>query len=98
RRAGEAALEQGGGSKCSIAPHAAAATAAILFTSGSTGPAKGAVYTHFFFQAQVETFRTLYAIEPGEIDLCTFPLFALFAPAPGLPPIVRDRDPPPPPP
>ena len=28
--------------------------------------------------------RDLYGIEPGEIDLCTFPLFALFAPALGM--------------
>ena len=68
-------------------------TAAILFTSGSTGPPKGAVYTHAIFQAQVESFRSLYAIEPGEIDLCTFPLFALFAPALGMTAIVPDMDP-----
>jgi acyl-CoA synthetase (AMP-forming)/AMP-acid ligase II len=68
-------------------------TAAILFTSGSTGPPKGAVYTHAIFQAQVDAFRLLYAIEPGEIDLCTFPLFALFAPALGMTAIVPDMDP-----
>ena len=68
-------------------------TAAILFTSGSTGPPKGAVYTHAIFQAQIERFRTLYEIEPGEIDLCTFPLFALFAPALGMTSIVPDMDP-----
>ena len=67
--------------------------AAILFTSGSTGPPKGAVYTHAIFQAQVEIFRSIYAIEPGEIDLCTFPLFALFAPALGMTAIVPDMDP-----
>jgi len=67
--------------------------AAILFTSGSTGPPKGAVYTHSIFQAQVEVFRTIYAIEPGEVDLCTFPLFALFAPALGMTAIVPDMDP-----
>ena len=67
--------------------------AAILFTSGSTGPPKGAVYTHGIFQAQIERFRVLYAIEPGEIDLCTFPLFALFAPALGMTAIVPDMDP-----
>jgi acyl-CoA synthetase (AMP-forming)/AMP-acid ligase II len=68
-------------------------TAAILFTSGSTGPPKGAVYTHAIFQAQVDAFRSLYAIEPGEVDLCTFPLFALFAPALGMTAIVPDMDP-----
>jgi acyl-CoA synthetase (AMP-forming)/AMP-acid ligase II len=69
------------------------AMAAILFTSGSTGSPKGAIYTHAIFQAQVERFRTLYDIEPGEIDLCTFPLFALFAPALGMTAIVPEMDP-----
>ncbi len=59
-------------------------TAAILFTSGSTGIAKGVVYTHGIFAAQVELLKTLYGIEPGEVDLCTFPLFALFGPALGM--------------
>jgi acyl-CoA synthetase (AMP-forming)/AMP-acid ligase II len=67
--------------------------AAILFTSGSTGPAKGAVYTHGMFQEQVRVLRNVFAIEPGEIDLCTFPLFALFAPALGMTSIVPDMDP-----
>lgn len=60
------------------------ATAAILFTSGSTGPAKGVVYSHRIFHAQVNALRDLFAIKPGEVDLCTFPLFALFAPALGM--------------
>jgi acyl-CoA synthetase (AMP-forming)/AMP-acid ligase II len=67
--------------------------AAILFTSGSTGPPKGAVYTHGILNAQVELIRDLFTIEPGEIDLCTFPLFALFAPALGMTAIVPDMDP-----
>ena len=58
--------------------------AAILFTSGSTGVAKGVSYTHGVFAAQVEALRDLYGIEPGEVDLCTFPLFALFGPALGM--------------
>ena len=69
------------------------AMAAILFTSGSTGPPKGAVYTHDILNAQVDLIRDLFAIEPGEIDLCTFPLFALFAPALGMTAIVPDMDP-----
>jgi len=68
-------------------------TAAILFTSGSTGPPKGAVYTHSIFEAQIDCFRSLYGIEPGEVDLCTFPLFALFAPALGMTSIVPWMDP-----
>ncbi|MFK7985701.1 MAG: fatty acid CoA ligase family protein [Sandaracinaceae bacterium] len=67
--------------------------AAILFTSGSTGPPKGAVYTHGNFAAQVEAIRAMYTIEPGEIDLPTFPLFALFDPALGMTTVVPDMDP-----
>ena len=37
--------------------------------------------------------RDLFAIEPGEVDLCTFPLFALFAPALGMTAIVPEMDP-----
>ncbi len=66
--------------------------AAILFTSGSTGVPKGAVYTHGIFAKQVELLRETYGIEPGEIDLCTFPLFALFAPALGMTAVVPEMD------
>lgn len=62
--------------------------AAILFTSGSTGLAKGAIYTHGIFAAQVALLKSIYRIEPGEMDLCTFPLFALFGPALGMTSIV----------
>ena len=67
-------------------------TAAILFTSGSTGAPKGVVYTHEIFNAQVDHIRALYRIEPGEIDLATFPLFALFGPALGMTAVVPEMD------
>lgn len=66
--------------------------AAVLFTSGSTGVAKGAEYTHGIFAAQVELLKAVYGIEPGEIDFCTFPLFALFGPALGMACVVPDMD------
>ncbi len=66
--------------------------AAILFTSGSTGIPKGVVYNHGNFVAQLEMIRKVYKIEPGEIDLPTFPLFALFDPALGMTTIVPDMD------
>jgi acyl-CoA synthetase (AMP-forming)/AMP-acid ligase II len=66
--------------------------AAILFTSGSTGPPKGAIYTHCTFSAQVEALREMYDIRPGEVDLPTFPLFALFAPALGMTAVIPRMD------
>ena len=68
-------------------------TAAILFTTGSTGPAKGAVYTHGNFDAQVSRIKEHFRITSDEIDLPTFPLFALFDPAIGMTAVIPDMDP-----
>ncbi|ACA87428.1 olefin beta-lactone synthetase [Shewanella woodyi] len=65
---------------------------AILFTSGSTGTPKGVVYSHKMFEAQITALKHDYAIEPGERDLATFPLFSLFGPALGMASIVPEMD------
>ena len=67
--------------------------AAILFTSGSTGVPKGVVYRHRHFVAQIAMLRDAFGIEPGGVDLPTFPPFALFDPAMGLTSIIPDMDP-----
>ncbi|MHC4993506.1 MAG: fatty acid CoA ligase family protein [Planctomycetota bacterium] len=75
-----------------LAPTQPEDDAAILFTSGSTGIPKGVVYTHANFDAQVRALKAAYDIQPGEVDLATFPLFALYAPALGMSAIVPDMD------
>lgn len=67
--------------------------AALLFTSGSTGIPKGVVYRHRHFTAQVEMLRSAFDIRPGEVDLPTFPPFALFDPAMGMTTVVPLMDP-----
>ena len=76
-----------------MAPTAPEETAAILFTTGSTGPAKGVVYSHSIFNAQVQYMKSEFGFSPGDVDLPTFPLFALFAPALGMTAIIPDMDP-----
>lgn len=67
--------------------------AAILFTSGSTGPAKGVCYEHGMFQAQISAVRDRFGIERGEVDFPMLPVFALFNPALGMTTVVPPMNP-----
>lgn len=86
------------GPKCGDAPTpylqaTADDLAAIIFTTGSTGPPKGVEYTHGIFHAQLHLIRNYYGIGSGDIDQPGFPLFGLFAAALGAKVVIPDMDP-----
>lgn len=65
---------------------------ALMFTSGSTGISKGAVYTHGILTSQVRFIQETYGFTAEDVDLATFPLFALFDVCLGMTAIVPDMD------
>jgi acyl-CoA synthetase (AMP-forming)/AMP-acid ligase II len=67
--------------------------AAIIFTTGSTGPPKGVRYRHGVFQAQLGLIRDYYGITPEDVDQPAFPLFALFSTALGACAVIPEMDP-----
>ena len=66
--------------------------AAIIFTTGSTGPPKGVRFEHDLFAAQLEKVQNYYGIAEGDVDQPAFPLFALFSTALGASAVIPDMD------
>ena len=67
-------------------------TAGIFFTSGSTGQAKGVVYTVSMLNAQIQYLKSHFNYNSEEIELCTFPLLGLFSVCLGLSLVFPDMD------
>ena len=66
--------------------------AAVIFTTGSTGPSKGVLYTQGNFVRQAFEIRDYFEIPPGGADISGFPLFALFNSAMGKTTVFPEMD------
>lgn len=66
--------------------------AAVLFTSGATGPAKGVRYTHRQLEAQRDALMATYGISPDDRLVAAFAPFSLYGPAMGITSALPDVD------
>ena len=66
--------------------------AALLFTSGPTGPAKGGVYPHRGLAGMRDTLAATYGLGPGSSFVAGFAPFALLGTALGSLAVVPDMD------
>ncbi|MGM0600572.1 MAG: fatty acid CoA ligase family protein [Candidatus Rifleibacteriota bacterium] len=79
-------------SEVDFAPMSKNEMGALMFTSGSTGISKGAVYTHDILINQVRMINELYNYTDADVDVATFPLFGLFDVCLGMTAVIPDMD------
>jgi olefin beta-lactone synthetase len=80
------------GTAAAPAPPAATDLAAVLFTSGATGPAKGVRYLHGQLEEQRDALIRTYNITSDDRLVAAFAPFALYGPALGIPSAIPDVD------
>ncbi len=68
-------------------------TSAVIFTTGSTGPPKGVVFTHGMFNAQAELIKETYSLTDNDVDMPGFFLFSIFSIAMGITVAFPEMDP-----
>lgn len=66
--------------------------AAVVFTSGATGPAKGVTYRHHQAQAQRDALMQVYQITSEDRLVAAFAPFALYGAAMGIRSVVPEMD------
>ena len=75
-----------------LLPPLASDEAAVVFTSGSTGPSKGVRYSHERLAMQRDLLRALYDIDHQDSLVAAFAPFALYGPLLGITSTVPDMD------
>jgi olefin beta-lactone synthetase len=80
------------GTAAAPSPPAATDPAAVLFTSGATGPAKGVRYLHGQLEEQRDALMRTYNITNDDRLVAAFAPFALYGPALGIPSAIPDVD------
>lgn len=92
-RLGDTGTRNGASDDAGLPPIPAAdSPAAVLFTSGSTGPAKGVQYTHRQLAAMRDTLAATLDLRPGARLVAGFAPFALLGPALGAVSVTPDMD------
>ena len=87
-----AQLIETGASARDVQPPSPDLLAAVLFTSGATGPAKGVRYLHRQLEAQRDALARTYAITSADRLVAAFAPFALYGPALGIASAIPDVD------
>lgn len=87
-----AGSRRGAAENPSPVPRGADDPALITFTSGSTGQPKAVVRSHGFLVSQHRALASSIALEAGEVDLVTLPVFLLANLASGLTSVLPEVD------
>lgn len=66
---------------------------AVVFTSGSTGPAKGVQYSRGHISRTVSALQSQYSIQSNDVIIAAFAPWAVFGPALGIASVLPDMDP-----
>jgi acyl-coenzyme A synthetase/AMP-(fatty) acid ligase len=66
---------------------------AVVFTSGSTGPAKGVQYSRGHISRTVSALQSQYSIQSDDVIIAAFAPWAVFGPALGIASVLPDMNP-----
>ena len=66
---------------------------AVVFTSGSTGPAKGVQYSRGHIARTVTALQSQYSISPDDVIIAAFAPWAVFGPALGIASVLPEMNP-----